>query len=113
MADCPATLLQQSQMAAATNAALAAMPQAPNYYASVGGDLASQQAYLMQQFGWAKPAPHTLYPYKPSDGQQFWVKETDGTWTLRSHTDIINGEVSPGQWQRHPTSGYFYFVRTG
>ena len=102
----------QAAAAAAANAALAAMPSAPSYF--VGGgtmDFAAQQAYLMAQLGVPKQPPTQLAPYKPADGTQFWCKETDGSWTLRTHSDILIGEVSPGHWERHTTSGYFYWVR--
>ena len=104
----------QAAMAAAANASLAAMPQGPNYY--VGGgmtDYAMQQAYLVTNMGLPKPPVTQLAPYKPADGQQFWCKEVDGSWTLRTHSDIINGDVSPGHWERHHTSGYYYWVRDG
>lgn len=111
--DNTATLIAQAHMAAATNAALAAMPQAPNYYVGGNMDWTTQQAYLSRQFGWQKPAPTQMFPYKPEDGQQFWCKETDGTWTLRTHSDLISGDLLPCQLYRHPTSGYYYIVRTG
>lgn len=121
---CPGTLVAQAAHAAATNAALAATPQAPSYFVGqTPAELAVQQTYFAQMYPgmtvtqqlaqWPKPPPTQLAPYKPADGQQFWCKETDGSWTLRTHSDIINGEVSPGHWERHQTSGYFYWVRTG
>ncbi|KAK5101073.1 hypothetical protein LTS08_004679 [Lithohypha guttulata] len=111
---CPGAMTAQAAMAAATNASLAAMPQGPNYFVGGGpADFAAQQAYLVAQMGFPKPPPTQLAPYKPADGQQFWCKETDGSWTLRTHSDILNGDVSPGHWERHATSGYFYWVRDG
>lgn len=99
------------------------MPQAPSYFVGQNpAELAMQQAYFAQMYPgmnaaqlaqWPKQPPTQLAPYKPADGQQFWCKETDGNWTLRTHEDIINGGVSPGHWERHQTSGYFYWVRTG
>jgi len=58
-----------------------------------------------------KPMPTQLAPYKPANGQQFWCKELDGSWTLQSYTDILNGAVNPGRWEKHATSGYYYWVR--
>lgn len=111
---CAATMTAQAAQAAATNAALAAMPQGPQYFVGNPMDYATQQAIIAAQFaqmGMPKPPPTQLAPYKPADGQQFWCKELDGSWTLRTHTDIVMGEVSPGHWERHATSGYFYWVR--
>ena len=120
---CPGTLVSQAAAAAATNAALAAMPQAPSYFVGqTPAEVAMQQTYFAQTYPgmsmaqmaqWPKPPPTQLAPYKPADGQQFWCKEMDGSWTLRTHSDIINGEVNPGHWERHQTSGYFYWVRQG
>lgn len=100
-------------MAAANNAAIAQMGQAPNYYVGGPMDYAAQQAYLVGQMGFAKPPPTQVAPYKPADGQQFWVKEVDGSWTLRTHSDIISGDLDPGHWDRHPASGYLFFIRDG
>ena len=55
--------------------------------------------------------PTQLAPYKPAATQQFWCKELDGSWTLREHKEVIMGELSPGHWEKHATSGYFYWVR--
>lgn len=110
----PATMTYQAAQAAAANAALAAMPQAPSYY--VGGgptDFYAQQAYLIAQMGLAKPPADQLAPFKPIDGTGFWCKELDGTFTMRSHADIAAGDLSPGHWERSPTSGYYWWVRDG
>lgn len=112
---CAAAMTAQAATAAATNATLAAQPQSPNYFVGNPSDYATQQAMLAAYYGQVgvpKPLPTQLAPYKPADGQQFWCKELDGSWTLRTHTDIVMGEVSPGHWERHATSGYFYWVRS-
>ena len=57
------------------------------------------------------PKPRQLAPYKPAAGQQFWCKELDGSWTLRTHSDIVMGELSPGHWEMAKT-GYHYWVRS-
>lgn len=116
MAGCAtaATMTAQAAAAAAANAALAAMPSGPNYFVGNPADFATQQAFIAAQYaqmGMPKPPPTQLAPYKPADGQQFWCKELDGSWTLRTHQDIVMGEVSPGHWERHSSSGYFYWVR--
>lgn len=112
---------QAAAAAAATNAALAGMPQAAGYFpGTTPAEVAAQQAMLAQMYGtgpsawmnmFQKPPPTQLAPYKPAEGQQFWCKETDGSWTLRTKDDIVAGEVAPGYWERHATSGYFYWVR--
>lgn len=110
----PATTQYQAAQAAAANAALAAMPQAPNYYVGAGPtDFMAQQAYLMAHMGLAKPPPDQMAPFKPIDGAAFWCKETDGTFTMRAHVEIAAGDLSPGHWERSPTSGYFWWVRDG
>jgi hypothetical protein len=65
------------------------------------------QAGMMQQPG----MPTQLAPYKPAATQQFWCKELDGSWTLREHQEVMRGELNPGHWEKHATSGYFYWVR--
>ena len=108
----PATMAYQAAQAAANNASLAAMPQAPNYY--VGGnptDYYAQQAWLVAQGNFAQPPPNQLAPFKPIDGTAFWVKNVDTTYEMRSHADILAGECSPGHWERSPTSGYYWWVR--
>ena len=50
-----------------------------------------------------------LMPYKPADEEQFWCRELDGSYTLRTSREIMD-DCQPGNWQqgreRHP-----YFVR--
>lgn len=53
--------------------------------------------------------PHALIPYKPADGQQWWCRELDGSYTLRTTNDIMEN-LQPGEWHRS-VSGYPYFVR--
>jgi hypothetical protein len=48
-------------------------------------------------------------PYKPSPDQQFWCRELDRSYTLRTMTDIM-GNCQPGEW-RESESGYPYFIR--
>jgi hypothetical protein len=111
---CPQSMTAQAAAAAAANAALAQNPSGPAYF--VGGtptDIQAQQAIIAAQMTMqmSQPAPTSLAPYKPSDGQQFWCKELDGAWTLRTYSDIALGDVSPGHWERHAVSGYFFWVR--
>lgn len=55
----------------------------------------------------AKPTP--LVPYKPSNEQQFWCRELDKSYTLRTTTDIMEN-LQPGYWQ-YGDEGYPYFIR--
>lgn len=124
--NCATTMTAQVAAAAAANAALASMPHAPGYFpGGTPAEIAAQQAMLaqmygvggsgmanwMSMFGGPRGPPTQLAPYKPADSQQFWCKETDGSWTLRTQGDIAAGEVAPGHWERHASSGYFYWVR--
>ncbi|KAL8739733.1 MAG: hypothetical protein Q9190_007490 [Brigantiaea leucoxantha] len=45
----------------------------------------------------------------PSSSQQFWCRELDGSYTLRTTTDIYTS-CQPGNWYTAET-GYPYFVR--
>ncbi|MCJ1437619.1 hypothetical protein MMC27_007006 [Xylographa pallens] len=56
----------------------------------------------------AKPTP--LVPYEPSAEEQFWVRELDGSWTLRTSKDV-GDNCQPGYWQQGE-SGYHHFYRT-
>jgi hypothetical protein len=105
-----ATLLQASAAAAAANAALSQQPSAPTYFVgATKADVDFQNRWIAQRTG--AEIPSQLAPYKPAAGQQFWCKETDGSWTLRTHADVTMGDVAPGHWEKHATSGYFYWVR--
>ncbi|PGH12415.1 hypothetical protein AJ80_06722 [Polytolypa hystricis UAMH7299] len=54
--------------------------------------------------------PRPMIPYKPEDGQQWWCRETDGSYTLRTTTDIMEN-CKPGRWEYGP-AGYPYFIRS-
>jgi hypothetical protein len=89
------------------------MPNAPAYF--VGASSAEIQ---MQNAIWAahlaaqpKPPPSQLAPYKPGSSPQFWCKELDGSWTLREYNDAMQGDLGPGRWEKHGTSGYYYYVK--
>lgn len=104
------TLLQASAAAAAANAALSQQPSAPAYFVgATKADVDHQNKLIAQNTG--ANMPSQLAPYKPAAGQQFWCKETDGSWTLRTHAEIDMNEVAPGHWEKHATSGYHYWVR--
>jgi hypothetical protein len=96
----------------AQNTALAQAPAAPMYFVgSTPAEIAAQNAQIAQLLQVPLPGNNQLIPYKPSTNPQFWCKELDGAWTLREQNDVVMGEIGPGVWERHPTSGYHYFVR--
>lgn len=51
-----------------------------------------------------------LVPANPAAGQQFYCRELDGSYTLRTVTDIETS-CQPGSWHKSST-GYPYFVRS-
>ena len=55
----------------------------------------------------AKPTP--LVPYKPSNDQQYYCRELDGSYTLRTPTDVMEN-LQPGYW-KYSEEGYPYFIR--
>jgi hypothetical protein len=96
----------------AQNTALAQAPTAPMYFVgSTPAEIAAQNAQIAAMLGVNIPANNQLIPYKPSANPQFWCKELDGSWTLREQNDLVMGEIGAGNWERHPTSGYHYYVR--
>ena len=45
----------------------------------------------------AAPAPAHFVPYRPADEQQYWCKELDGLFTLKTHAQI-SATAMPGSW---------------
>ncbi|KAL8787233.1 MAG: hypothetical protein Q9213_002344 [Squamulea squamosa] len=96
-------------------------PQAPIFYAGqptlepakiwhgpTKAEVDAQNAALAQSVG--AYTPMNLVPVNPGAGQQFYCREIDGTYTLRTMTDIETA-CQPGTW--HTTSiGFPYFTRT-
>ncbi|RMD41150.1 hypothetical protein DV735_g4008, partial [Chaetothyriales sp. CBS 134920] len=109
---CAQAAQAQASSCLAMNAALAAAPQAPYYFVgATPAEMQAQNSYIATNIMQMPQAPTQLVPFKPGTSQQFWVKELDGSWTLREYNDVIMGEIGPGHWERHATSGYFYYVR--
>jgi hypothetical protein len=102
----------QAAAAVAANAALAAMPSAPAYFVgATASEIAAQNAILLANMQAAKAPPSQLVPYKPGASPQFWCKELDGSWTLREYNDSLKHDFPKGHWEKHASSGYYYFVR--
>ncbi|KAM5458435.1 hypothetical protein MaudCBS49596_000348 [Microsporum audouinii] len=53
--------------------------------------------------------PQSMVPYRPAEGQQWWCRELDGSYTLRTTNDIMEN-LQPGYWA-YSSSGYPYFIR--
>ncbi|KAL8980187.1 MAG: hypothetical protein Q9205_004661 [Flavoplaca limonia] len=101
--------------------AYAYQPQAPLYYAghpipepakiwygSTKAEVDAQNGALAQGVGAYKPM--NLVPANPGASQQFWCKELNDCYTLRTMTDIETS-CQPGSW--HTSSvGYPYFIRS-
>ncbi|EFR01182.1 hypothetical protein MGYG_04184 [Nannizzia gypsea CBS 118893] len=51
----------------------------------------------------------SMVPYRPAEGQQWWCRELDGSYTLRTTTDVMEN-LQPGYWA-YSSSGYPYFIR--
>lgn len=67
----------------------------------------AQNAKIAEEVGATKPIK--LIPYQAAPGQQFWVKELDGGFTLHTTDDIMES-CQPGRWT-YASAGYPYFVR--
>ncbi|KAI4221869.1 MAG: hypothetical protein L6R36_006579 [Xanthoria steineri] len=77
------------------------------WYGSTKAEVDAQNAALAQAAG--AYTPMNLVPANPGAGQQFWCKELNDCYTLRTMTDIETS-CQPGSW--HTSSvGYPYFVR--
>ncbi|KAL8910402.1 MAG: hypothetical protein Q9171_004311 [Xanthocarpia ochracea] len=77
------------------------------WYGSTKAEVDAQNAALAQVVG--AQTPMNLVPANPGAGQQFWCKEPNGVYTLRTMTDIETS-CQPGSWHTAST-GYPYFVR--
>ncbi|KAL9598283.1 MAG: hypothetical protein Q9219_004584 [cf. Caloplaca sp. 3 TL-2023] len=77
------------------------------WYGSTKAEVDAQNAALAQTVGAFKPME--FVPANPTPGQQFYCRELDGTYTLRTVTDIETS-CQPGSWHR-ASSGYPYFIR--
>jgi hypothetical protein len=53
--------------------------------------------------------PVQMVPYKAAAGQQFWCRELDGSWTLRTVQETMV-ELQPGYWDKGQ-SGHAVFIR--
>lgn len=111
----PGAAAAQVAAVIAANTALAQTPNAPSFFVgSSAAEIQAQNAILQANLyhlaaSQAPAQPTQIAPFKPGTGQQFWCKETDGSWTLRDQTDAAT--LGAGHWETHSTSGYHYFVK--
>ena len=56
----------------------------------------------------AHAKPRQLVPYKASAEEQFWCRELDGAYTLRTVTEIQ--DLKPGYWEAGK-KGVPYYIR--
>ncbi|KAJ9500139.1 hypothetical protein H2202_004530 [Exophiala xenobiotica] len=102
----------QAAAAVAANATLQQMPNAPAFFVgATSAEMQAQNAILAANLAAGQSQPTMLAPYKPGSSPQFWCKELDGSWTLREYNDTLKSDFPPGRWERHGTSGYYYYVR--
>ncbi|MCJ1258001.1 hypothetical protein MMC24_005829 [Lignoscripta atroalba] len=112
----PVYFQPQPQMYYAPAPAPAPAPASPKpanhayWHGSSKADVDQQNIAIAQATGATKPTQ--LVPYKPSAEQQWWCRELDATWTLRT-TREIQEELQPGFWQYASPGGYPYFIRRG
>ncbi|KAL8851213.1 MAG: hypothetical protein Q9221_003844 [Calogaya cf. arnoldii] len=78
------------------------------WYGPTKAEVDAQNAALAQGVG--AYTPMNLVPANPGAGQQFWCKELNDCYTLRTMTDIETS-CQPGSWHTSAV-GYPYFIRT-
>lgn len=83
------------------------MPGATPFVGASRAEIDAQNAAIHAQTAATKPVQ--MVPYKPEPGQQFYVRELDGLWTLRTMNEIMK-DLQPGKWEKGD-SGYPYFIR--
>ncbi|KAL8712374.1 MAG: hypothetical protein Q9225_006951 [Loekoesia sp. 1 TL-2023] len=77
------------------------------WYGSTKAEVDAQNAALAHSVGAYKPIE--FVPANPTASQQFYCRELDGTYTLRTMTDIETS-CQPGSWHKAQT-GFPYFIR--
>ncbi|KAI9783391.1 MAG: hypothetical protein M1839_003926 [Geoglossum umbratile] len=78
------------------------------YQGATKSQIDAQNAAIAQTNGANQPT--MLVPYKAGATQDWWVRELDGTWTLRT-TATIQEALQPGYWC-YGEGGVPCFVRT-
>lgn len=77
------------------------------FYGATKAQVDAQNAAIADRTGGTKPIQ--MVPYKPKAGQQFWCRELDGGYTLRTMRECME-DLQPGRWEKSE-AGYAYFIR--
>ena len=78
------------------------------WYGRTKEQVDAENIAIAQKVGTNKPVQ--LVPYNPSGEQQFWCRELDSSYTLRTSKDITEN-LQPGFWQYAQPGGYPYWYR--
>jgi hypothetical protein len=82
-------------------------PNVVNWHGPTKAQVDAQNMAAAQAAGATNPV--NMIPFRPEAGQQWWCRELDQTYTLRTTTDIMEN-LQPGYWAQ-ASGGYPYFVR--
>lgn len=52
----------------------------------------------------------SIAPADPNPERMYWVREFDGTWTLRNRLTIESGDIGDWTWYIDPSNNTFYAV---
>ncbi|MCJ1468807.1 hypothetical protein MMC07_007437 [Pseudocyphellaria aurata] len=79
------------------------------WYGSTKVEVDAQNAAIAQASGATKPVQ--LIPQGGTPSSQYYCRELDGSYTLRTVTEIME-TLQPGHWQYANPGGYPYWIRT-
>ena len=86
----------------------AAEPANVNYYQGLTSQQVHDRNISRAQSHGGSNQPQ-LVPEQASPDNEYFCREVDGTWTVRTVNTIMNS-LTPGQWA-YATNGYPYWVR--
>lgn len=78
------------------------------WYGRTKAQVDHENRVMAQRSGANKP--RQLVPHQATAGQSFWVRELNGSYTLRNH-ETIQSACQPGYWAFAARGGYPYFIR--
>lgn len=79
------------------------------WYGGTKAEVDAQNAAIAQASGATKPVQ--LIPQGGTASSQYYCRELNGSYTLRTTTEIME-TLQPGYWQYANPGGYPYWVRT-
>lgn len=79
------------------------------WYGGTKAEVDAQNAAIAQTSGATKPVQ--LIPQGGTASSQYYCRELNGSYTLRTTTEIME-TLQPGYWQYANPGGYPYWVRT-